>query len=217
MNMKKQFALFLIAAGLFTAAGGINESVFNNFLDDVHGVSEKTRGYLEFPRELPGLLVVVMTGILAALPVTHLGVAGCVVLALGMVGLGLFGGEWWPMVSMMVLASVGMHLLQPVGSSITIGLANEKTRGKRLGQMGAVGTLGMMLGAGFVWFFFFETGPAYRVAFFVAAGTALLAGLVLLAMHIPHLHQRRARLVVKKKYGLYYRWKCFSAHASRSS
>ncbi len=204
MNQKKQFLLFLGTWGLFAAAGCIHESVFNNFLDDVHGISEKTRGFLEFPREFPGLAVVVMTGILAALPVTHLGVVGFAILAAGLTGLAFLGGDWWPMLCMMVLASIGLHLLQPVGTSIAIGLADERTRGKRLGQMGGVSTMGAIAGTGFVWLFFRGENSQYRTAFLVAAAIALLAGIVMLTMHIPHLHQRRARFVVKKKFRLYY-------------
>jgi predicted MFS family arabinose efflux permease len=204
MNRKKQFAIFVSIWGLFAAAGCIHESVFNNFLDDVHGISEKTRGFLEFPRELPGLAVVVMTGILAALPVTHLGVVGFAILAAGLMGLAFLGGEWWPMLCMMVLASVGLHLLQPVGTSIAIGLADERTRGKRLGQMGGISTLGAIAGTGFVWMFFRSAESQYRTAFLVAAGIAAIAGGVMLTMHIPHLHQRRARFIIKKRFRLYY-------------
>lgn len=204
MNPKGQLALFFVAVFLTSATMGVHESIFNNFLADTFRLSAGSRGWLEFPRELPGLLVVVMTGLLAALPVTRLGVVGAAVLALGLAGLGLLGSSWTGMLAMMLLGSAGMHLLQPVGDSLSIGLANEGGRGRRMGQAGAVGTVGMIVGTGFVWLFFDAADPPYAFGFLCAAGVAALAALVFSSMHVPHLHRPRTRLVVRRQYGLYY-------------
>ncbi len=64
MPMKRQLLLYFCAFGLMGAALGVQESVFNNFLDDTFTNTATGRGGLEFPRELPGLLVVVMAGVL---------------------------------------------------------------------------------------------------------------------------------------------------------
>lgn len=204
MTRTNQLILFLTAAVLLSAAGSVNESIFNNFLRDTFNPSPESRGWLELPRELPGFLVVLMTGVLAALPVTRLGMVGGLLLALGLAGLAILGTTWSGMVAMMVLASSGLHLLMPVGSSIAIGLTKEGNRGKRLGQLGSVGTLGAILGSGAVWMFLDKSNPAYATAFLCAAILAALAALCYGLLHIPHLHQPRARLVVKRKFGLYY-------------
>lgn len=204
MNRKKQIALFLAATILLAASGGINESIFNNFLDGVHELGPEARGWLEFPRELPGLLVVLMTGLLAALPVTRLGLVGAGVQAAGLIGLGLWGGWYTPMLGMMVIASAGMHLLQPVGSSIAIGLSDEGNKGRRLGYFGALGTLGFILGSGMVWLLFRGESPPYGAGF-VGAGLLALAGAVFFFfMDMPSLHQKRVPWVVKRKFRLYY-------------
>ena len=44
------------------------------------------------------------------------------------------------LVSMLAM-SAGLHLLQPVGASIVIGLSDADNRGTRLGQAAAVSTL----------------------------------------------------------------------------
>ncbi|MFA5863711.1 MAG: MFS transporter [Phycisphaerae bacterium] len=202
--LKFQLFLFLCAVGCMAAAGSINDSIFNNFLNDTFKLSAKTRGWLELPREMPGFMVVAMTGILAALPVTGLGRVGVLGFVGGMIGLGLFGFHYWPMVLMMMLASSGMHLLMPVTASIALALGNEKNRGKRMGQTGAVETMGIILGTGFVWLLFSKTSPQYRMGFICAAVVASVAILIYSLMHIPHLHQPRSKLVFRKKYALYY-------------
>jgi len=203
-SLRPQLILFFGAVVCIAAAIGIHESIFNNFLADTFSLSAKARGWLEFPRELPGLLVVVMAGILWALPVTRLGMVGALILAGGLVGIAVFGDSYWPMVLMMVLASAGVHLLAPVGSSIALDSSNVNNRGWRIGQMRAIGTVGLILGTGFVWLVFDHTSPQYRMGFLLAAAIAGLGGIIYGLMHIPHLHHPRGRLVVRRRYWLYY-------------
>lgn len=204
MTRISQLILFLAAVALLAAAGSTSDSIFNNFLSDTFKISAEKRGWLEFPRELPGFLAVLMTGVLAALPVTRLGMVGAGVLALGLIGLAFLGTAWSGMLVMMVLASSGLHLLMPVGSSIAVGITKEENRGKRLGQMGAIGTLGTIAGTGAVWLLFDRENPAYGTAFLCAGVIAAIAAVFYSLLHIPHLHQPRARLVVRRKFGLYY-------------
>jgi MFS family permease len=201
---KTQLILFFSAIACFAAAMGVHDSIFNNFLSDTFDMSASQRGWLELPRELPGFLVVVMAGILYALPVTHLAVVGALTFSVGMVGMALLGTSYWPMVAMMMCGSAGIHLLQPVGASVALSLSGPSNRGKRMGQMGAVGTCGMVLGTGFVWLVFDRAAPQYRLGFLCAAAVGGVCAIIYALMHIPHLHQPRAKLVVRRKYRLYY-------------
>jgi MFS family permease len=204
MSSKRQLLLFFAAVLVLSAGGSVNDSLFNNFLVDTFKISADTRGWLELPREAPGFLVVVMAGILAALPVTQVGMVGGAILSVGMIGLALLGGNWALMILMMALGSAGMHLIQPVSASLAIGLGDPATRGKRMGEMSAIGNLGTILGAGFVWLFFSRTAPQYRTGFLCAAALAAVGAIVYSRMSVPHLHQARSRFVMKKKFRLYY-------------
>jgi MFS family permease len=203
-SLRPQFFLFLAAVACMAAASNINDSIFNNFLSDTFKLTAGGRGWLELPRELPGFLVVAMTGLLAALPVTRLGAVGAFGYVCGAIGLALFGSSYWPMVGMMMISSCGAHLTMPVTSSIALALGNENNRGRRMGQTGVMETLGVILGTGFVWIFFDKHHPQYQLGFFCAAAVAAGAGIIYTMMHIPHLHQPRAKIVFKKKYWLYY-------------
>ena len=81
MSIRQQLLVFFMIVACIAAAGGIHESIFNNFLSDTFQIEADQRGLLEFPRELPGLLVVLMTGILAHLTVTQMGVVGALMFA----------------------------------------------------------------------------------------------------------------------------------------
>ena len=204
VSVNRQLLLFLGAIGLMAIAMGIHESIFNNFLSDTYSMSAGARGWLEFPRELPGFLVVVMAGILCTLSVTRMGVVGAGIFAAGMAGMALFGKSYWMMLAMMVIGSTGMHLLQPVGASIALALSHEHNKGTRMGQMGAVATAGTVLGAGVIWLLFEETAPPYRLGFACVALLGLMCAVIYLAMNMPHLSQPRARLVFRKRFWLFY-------------
>ena len=202
--LKYQIALYYGALACVAMAAGIHDSTFNNFLSDTFHLSADARGHLEFPRELPGFLVVMMTGILCMLPLTRVGLVAVLVSTAGLVGLSLYGTSYPFMLVSMVAMSAGLHLLQPVGASIVIGLSDADNRGTRLGQAAAVSTLFTALGTGLVWLLMDRVSPQYQLTFLCAAGVFLCGGLFYGMMNIPHLHQPRQRMVIRKEYRLYY-------------
>lgn len=66
-DSRRNLAIFF--AGIATAgiASGIYETSFNNFLSDVFQVKATVRGMIEFPREMPGFLVALLSGALVFL------------------------------------------------------------------------------------------------------------------------------------------------------
>ncbi len=204
VHVRTQLALFFVVTACLALGTGVYDSTFNNYLKDTFSLSAQARGFLELPRETPGFLVVLMTGLLCMLPVTRLGMVGALTLATGMFGLAFSGSHYYVMVVMMVLGSTGLHLMMPVSDSLCIGLSGENNRGKRMGQIGAVSTAGTIAGTGLVWRFMDKTNPQYKQAFIIAGCIVLIGAVLYGFMHIPHLHQRRARLVVARKFTLYY-------------
>lgn len=204
MRSKKQLFLFFVAIACIAAGSGIHESVFNNFLSDTFHLPASQRGLLEFPRETPGLLVALVAGMLFLLPETAMGTVGALIFCFGMVGMSQFGHNYGAMVTCMVLGSVGQHLLMPVGSSVAIALAEPNQRGRRLGQMAAMGTAGMMLGSGFVWLGLGRDAQQYRVAFMAIGVAAAAGGLFYGRMRIPSMNKPKPRLLMRRKFWLYY-------------
>lgn len=203
-SQRKQVVLFFAAVFCMSAGIGIHDSLFNNFLSETFSLSATHRGWLELPRETPGFLVFVTAGLLAALPVTRVGTVGALTLTLGMVGMAFLGCSFPLMIAAMLMGSTGMHLLQPVGSSVAIALTDEKNRGRRMGEMGAFDTVGVVMGTGFVFLLFDRVNPEYRAGFLCVALMTGISGLLYSRMHVPSLHKPRARMVMRKKYWLYY-------------
>lgn len=202
--MNKQLFIYFGAISAIAIGTGIHDSIFNNFLADTFQLHADTRGWLEFPRELPGFLVVLMSGILCMLPITHIGVLACGVFATGMVGMSLMGTHLPTMIIMMTTASAGMHLVMPVNGTVVLALSDEHNRGRRMFQAAAVGTAGTVIGTGIILLFFKRAHPSYAAGFLGVACLVSVAACFYAMLRIPGLHQPRARLIVRRRFKLYY-------------
>ncbi len=196
--------LFFAAIALMSISQAIFDSVYNNYLSDTFNLTASTRGELEFPRELPGLLTAVMTGLFFFIRETGLGAIAAGTVALGMAGIAVWSRRWWPMVASTLVWSIGGHLIMPVRDSVAISLARKGRQGRRLGQLGLVSTLATIGGFAVVYIGTKLLRSNYPSIFLVAALTSALAVVLWLAMPKIGGHEDRPRLVVKRRYSLFY-------------
>ncbi len=201
---------FLVLGWLFLGiTSGLYDSSFNNYLNDIFHLSARLRSVIEFPRELPGFLVVFITGLLVLIPdVRMLG------LALGLIGVGLLGQSsylWqaspsfnW-MVFSMLIWSFGTHLSMPYLSSVPLKYAKEGRTGEILGKLSGVNTTAYILGCALIWILMGWLHLSYDWVFRIAALSAFLAaGYILM---IPATKKRQAKkfeLIFRKEYKLFY-------------
>ena len=203
-NAPPGLLLFFAAIALMSISQAVFDSVYNNYLSDTFNLAATTRGQLEFPRELPGLLTAVMTGLFFFVRETSLGAVAAGAVALGMAGLAAWSRRWWPMVASTLVWSLGGHLIMPVRDSVALSLAREGRPGRRLGQLGLVSTLATIVGFAVVFVgtrLLHSNYPDIFVAAAIASGLAVLVWLA-----IPKIggQEDRPRLVVKRKYRLFY-------------
>jgi len=203
-QLRRQVLLFFFTVATMAMAMGVHDSILNNFLADDFQMDAATRGWLECPREIPGFLVVFFIGLLYAMPVTRVGMVGSFIFLIGMIGMFAISGTLTLLVIVMMIASVGQHLTMPVSASIVLATSDARTRGFRMGQTRAIETIGMMLGCGLVFLLFKATGGDYRQWFLVAGLIGGVGGIAYGMMHIPHLNRPRPKLVLKRKFTLYY-------------
>ncbi|OGS12159.1 MAG: hypothetical protein A2234_11090 [Elusimicrobia bacterium RIFOXYA2_FULL_58_8] len=168
------FKAFLLGVFFLGINAGVISSAFNNYLNDSFRLSSGQRGFLEFPRELPGFLLIFITGLLAALPVRQWAVLTSLLTAAGVAGLAFLSPSYNLMLVWMLLWSVGGHLFMTVESVMGLRFAREGGSGRRLGQISGVTNLAAIAGAGLVWLLARIVGPGlYRWVFLAAALAAL--------------------------------------------
>ncbi|MCB2298315.1 MFS transporter [Clostridium tagluense] len=203
-NNDRDFKLFLIV-GLFTGiASGINSTVFNNFLSDTYKLTAAARGIVEFPRELPGVLIVIVLGILAFLGDIRIAIIGMIFASLGMLGLGLFSPSFATMLLWMMLLSLGTHIFMPLSAGIGMNLSENGNYGARLGRYSAYNLIATIVGYAIVWFGFKYFNLTYQIAFVLASVFYIFAAFFLGLMKSKKPKKKKVTLVFKKKYTLYY-------------
>jgi len=195
----------LLATLFFGAASGIFTATLNNYLADVHHLSAEARGWLELPRELPGFLIMFVAGaMLTIFRETQMAAAAMLLTALGAVGLGYLAPNHAALVVFIVIWSLGDHIISAVEGPIGLKLADGGREGHRLGQFGGARNLGTILGVGVIYVLARSFGDRFSLFYTIAAGSALVAGLLYARLQIGSGDPPSRRLVYKKKYRLFY-------------
>lgn len=191
---------------IFTLGIGSNivDSTFNNFLDEVYAVTPFQRSFLEFPRELPGFLVVFVSAGLSFLCSRRLGSLTMLMAAVGILLVGFAAPTYGMMTIWLFVYSLGQHLFMPLSSSIGMELAVKNQTGKRLGQLNAVRNTAMIGGSFLVVIGFQNFGFEFKHTFVIAAVCFVIASTILLKMKRGQPQPAKSFLRLYKEYGLYY-------------
>lgn len=200
----RDFNLFLLVGVFGGIASGINSTVFNNFLSDVYHLSADGRGIVEVPRELPGVFIMVVLGLLAFLGDVRIVMAGMLAASLGMLGLGMFSPTFATMMVWMMLLSLGTHMVFPVTPSIGMSLSNQENYGARLARYSAYGLIGTLIAYSFVWLGFRFLGLTYQAAFLIAAVCYVFGAICVGSIKSEKPQKRKVKFIFRKRYLLYY-------------
>src|SRR5512143_1687279 len=112
---ERDFLLFLVSGIFLGIAQSVDASTLNNYLKEHFGMMIIHRSALEFPRELPGLLVVLVIGALSVLGGdVRISVAANLIAALGMFALGILPSKYILVVFVIFIYSMGQHIFMPL-------------------------------------------------------------------------------------------------------
>ncbi len=199
------FRHMLLATLCFGAASGIFLATLNNYLSDVHDLGAAARGWLEFPRELPGFLIIGVSALmLGFMREARMAAVAMILTAVGALGLGIVARDTAPLIVFIVIWSLGDHIIFAVEGPIGLNLAKRGNEGRRLGQLGGARNLGVIIGVGGVYLLARLFGDHYELFYGLAALAAVLAGWNYMRVHVGETSARSRRLVWKKKYGIFY-------------
>ena len=198
---------FLIGLLFLGINNGILTTSFNNYLNDIFHMSAAQRGMLEFPRELPGFILIAVTGFLASYSMRTWSVMVCMLSFAGVLGLGFLSPSLYIMMIWMLLWSMGDHLFMPVESTMGLHFAHEGKQGRRLGQISGARNLAMIGGSLAVYFLasLFSGGKLYSWLFAAAAAAAVLAAFSFGKVRIPaDAIAKKKRFVFRREYKYFY-------------
>ncbi len=202
--MSRELKLFAMASLVMGIAYSLIDSTLNNFLNERFALSGFERSFLEFPRELPGFLVVFVSALLWFLCSRRLGAIAMLLGIAGTLLIGFVSTSYVTMVIWLFIYSMGQHLFMPIASTIGMELAREGKAGQRLGQLNAIRNLAAILGSFVVFIGFRFLGFSFAHTFVLAAVCFAVAAVFMFSMKTEKDRQPVPYLKLHREYRLYY-------------
>lgn len=203
-NLSRELALFITASFAVGMGASLVDSTFNNFLNDTFTLTGFQRSFLEFPRELPGVIVLFASAALWFLGSRRLGAFAMLLAALGVFLIGFSSSSFGLMVVFLFIYSNGNHLFMPVATTIGMELAADGRTGRRLGQLNAIRNLATIAGSLLVFIGFKFLGFTYQHSFTIAALIFTAAAVLMFLMKPAKSAPPKTFLKLRKEYSLFY-------------
>jgi MFS family permease len=212
-NNQQQNAFWVFTAVIaLTGLGlGLSDSVFANYYKDAYNADAFQRGLIELPRELPGIITVLIVSALGFLGDIRLSIIAQILTVIGLAVLGFMTPPFSTMLIFLFIFSLGQHMFMPLADSLGMSLAKEGGVGKTLGRLNGVRTTFMMVAgilvfAGFRTGFFSFTTPIKSI-FLIAA--AIFTVIFILLLHMRSLTGemvtgQKFHLIIRKEYRIFY-------------
>ncbi|MCQ2552863.1 MAG: MFS transporter [Clostridia bacterium] len=209
----KKIIYILFAAAVFCVAmnGGLGSGTFSNYYSEVFHVTTSQRGFIEIPRETPGILCVFIVALLSGLGNIKKAVVAEIFSFVGMLCLGLLTPTYAVMLAFLFIQSIGEHLYMPLFESLSLKFAEPGKEGLALGKYKSIQTAGSLI-ASLLVFVGFRSGfftyakpiiPSYVLAgIFGAVACGILFYLSKQVEDNPETTSKK--IVLKKEYIPYY-------------
>lgn len=211
-NASPAMKIYFLIIALSALAAGLSGGVLSNYFNDAYHVTTAQRGFIEFPRELPGVITLFVIALLAGFSDIKIAMVANVLFFIGVITLGVFSPTYNVMLIFIFIHSMGSHLAMPLRDSIGLDLIKEGNYGKRMGQFKGVYT-GFTMVAALITFFgyragFFSFTSQTKWIFILSAGVILIVTFLytILSKLVDHkiVSDKRVKFVFRKEYKYYY-------------
>ncbi len=211
--LSRGLTLYFIIIALTAFGQGLSGDILSNFFKDAYNVTAYQRGIIEFPRELPGMILIFVIAALSFVSDIKISILAQLLGITGITVLGLFTPSFAVMLVFIFINSLGMHIFMPLQDSIGMALIKDGNLGRRMGQYKGVYTAfslvaSILVFTGFKAGFFSFTSRIKWV-FLLAAIALAFAMLFLVILNrvndISHVsNQKKINFVFRREYKYYY-------------
>lgn len=205
--------MYLIAISAIALANGFSDSLLSNYFNDVYSISASQRGFIELPREFPGVISIFIIASIARLGDIKIAIVSQVMCFIGIMLLANTTPTFYVMTMFLFVFSVGLHIYLPIQDSLALSIVPSKTIGKGMGQVkglylffSLLASLCTFIGFRFGFFEFLTEGTQ---SVFLFAGFFFFIAvlfLIILSKKASDLNRPvvRTKLIFRKKYIYYY-------------
>lgn len=199
-----ELKLFIGASLALGVAFSMFDATFNNFLDERFALTGFQRSFLEFPRELPGFLVVFVSALLWFLCSRRLGAVALLLGVVGALAIGFAAPTYAFLVVWLFIYSLGQHVFMPLSSTIGMELAREGQTGQRLGQLNAVRNFAAIIGSFTVVLGFRFLHFSFQLTFTLVAVALAVAVYLMYSMQPTRPQPPKTFFTLHREYRLFY-------------
>lgn len=205
--------IYLVAISSIALAHGFSDSLVSNYFNDVYSINAAQRGFIELPREFPGVISLFIIASIARLGDIKIAVVSQIMCFIGIMLLANTTPTFYVMTIFLFIFSIGVHIYLPIQDSLAMSIVPSKTIGKGMGQVKGVylfftllASLSTFLGFKFGIFKFVNDGV--QTPFMVAGFFFLVSTLFFIILSKKASSQSRpvvrTKLIFRKKYIYYY-------------
>lgn len=211
-NYSSQFKQFLIIIALSSLSASTIMVVLSNYFKTVYAINEVQRGFIELPRELPGVLTIFIVAFLSGYSNITISLVAQSLAVVGIAVLGFSRPEYNVMLLFIFINSLGHHISMPIHDSISMSLSGGERAGRSMGLYKGVQT-GFAMVASVIVFVGFKIGwfsfNSPVIGVFVFAVIIGIIAILLTANLYGKVHavksvQPRMKLVYRREYKFYY-------------
>ena len=197
--------LLFLMAGAVPMSFATWQALLNNFAIERAAFSGADMGVLQSLREVPGFLAFAVVFLLIVLREQTLALVALLLLGVGTALTGWFPsvlGLWFTTIVM----SLGYHYYATVEMSLALQWTEKDRTAVMLGRLIAVGSATSIVAFGLIWLAFDTAGLDFRWVYMVGGGVTVAAVAVgwLAFPRFPAMVEQRRRMVLRKRYWLYY-------------
>ena len=186
-------------------------AMLNNFAIDNVNFTGAEIGMLQSLREVPGFLAFTAVFILLVLKEQTFAVVSLALMSIGVAITGFFP-TIYGLYATTVLMSVGYHYYETINQSLSLQWFNQQEAPEKLGKLLSVKSAAALFGYGAVWVAFSLIDTDYKWVY-LTLGSIGLAVTLLLYFAMPEFNHgvpQDKKLILKKRYSLYYLLTFFS-------
>lgn len=204
-EIPKDLFIFLVISVLLGVVSAVeNTSLANRLYEDLN-FTVMQRSLLETPRELPGLLTVVMIGLLNSFGDIRIAAIANILGGIGLLFFGLVPNQFSLVLIFLVVYSTGQHMYLPLSSTIAMSFAKGENFGLRVGQVQSIGSLSIIVASAVLYLLYRFFNVSYQFVFVIAAFAMVMAGVLFLFLGKGNEKiVCETRFVFRKTYKMYY-------------
>ncbi|MXN63692.1 MFS transporter [Stappia sp. GBMRC 2046] len=197
--------MLMIMAGAMQLSFAAWWNLMNNFAVHELDFTGREIGIQQSIREIPGFLAFTAIYLLLVMREQTLAFVSLIFLGLGVAATGYFPTTWGFYFTTFVM-SVGFHYYETMNQSLSLQWLPKETAAASMGKIIAVGAFAQLVAYGII-FIAWQTFQLTFETVFLIAGALTLVVVGFLVIAFPHFREgvpQRKKLVLRKRYWLYY-------------